>query len=241
MRVSLFRSSHDHRRESILTDQLPLFPLGTVLFPGMVLPLHIFEERYRRMVARRVDIDPMFGVVLTRSGREVGDQPEIHAIGTAASLLTAVQYGDGRYDIAVRGGQRFEVIDGHWNEGYLTGTVKWIPDADSADDPSDHIATLVSLVARDFNSYLDALQQITKTNVQIERIEFGNDPISAAYALTSMMPFSTTQRQHLLEAPTPVQLLNDLRATLRRERDLLVATGIGGAAIDHPGTGFTTN
>jgi Lon protease-like protein len=181
----------------------------------------------------------MFGVVLTRSGREVGDQPEIHAIGTAASLLRAVQYGDGRYNIAVRGGQRFEVIDGHWDEGYLIGTVKWIPDADPADDPSGQMAALVDLVVGAFNSYLDALQQIT--NVQIERVERGNDPIAAAYALCSMMPFSATQRQRLLEAPTPVQLLNDLRATLRRERDLLVATGIGGAAIDHPGTGFTTN
>jgi uncharacterized protein len=205
----------------------------------MVLPLHIFEERYRTMVARRLNIDPMFGVVLIRSGREVGDRPETHAIGTAASLLTVVQYGDGRYDIAVRGGQRFEVIDGHWDEGYLTGTVEWISDADSADSPSDHIARLVSLIARDFNTYLDALQQIT--NVEIERIELGNDPIAAAYAVCSMMPFSTTQRQHLLEAPTPVRLLNELRATLRRERDLLVATGIGGAAMDHPGTGFTTN
>jgi uncharacterized protein len=223
----------------ILTEQLPLFPLGTVLFPGMVLPLHIFEERYRTMVARRADIDPMFGVVLTRSGREVGEQPEIHAIGTAASLLTAVQYGDGRYDIAVRGGRRFEVIAGHWDEGYLTGTVEWIPDADAADDPSGNLATQLDLVERAFTAYLDALQRLT--DVQVERVELGNDPIAAAYAICSMMPFGTTQRQRLLEAPTGVQLLDDLLATLRREHKLLVSTGIGGAAIDHPGTRFTTN
>jgi Lon protease-like protein len=204
----------------------------------MVLPLHIFEERYRTMVARRLDIDPMFGVVLIRSGREVGDRPETHAIGTAASLLTVVQYGDGRYDIAVRGGQRFEVIDCAWDEGYLTGTVEWLPDADSAEDPSGRMARLVD-VRRAFTMYLDALQRIA--NIQVEHVELGNDPVAAAYAICSMMPFSTTQRQRLLEAATPQPLLDDLLATLRRERDLLVSTGIGGAAADYPGTRFTTN
>jgi uncharacterized protein len=239
VRVSPFRRPHADREESILTDPLPLFPLGTVLFPGMVLPLQIFEERYRTVVARRLNIDPMFGVVLIRSGREVGDRPETHAIGTAASLLTVVQYGDGRYDIAVRGGQRFEVIDGAWDEGYLTGTVERLPDADSAEDPSGRMARLVDVVGRAFNRYLDALQRIA--NIQVQHVELGNDPVAAAYAICSMMPFSTTQRQRLLEAATPQPLLDDLLATLRRERDLLVSTGIGGAAVDHPGKRFTTN
>ena len=96
----------------------------------MALPLHIFEQRYRTMITRRMNEDPMFGVVLTRSGREVGDQPEVHDVGTAASLLEAIRYDDGRYDIAVRGGRRFNVIGGNWDEGYLTATVEWFPDPD---------------------------------------------------------------------------------------------------------------
>ena len=225
--------------ESVLADQLPLFPLGTVLFPGMVLPLHIFEDRYKLMMVRRMDTDPMCGVVLTRSGREVGDQPEICATGTTASLVTAVRYGDGRYDIAVRGGQRFEVFDEHWDHGYLTGTVKWIPEADSADDLKEQQTQLFDLVSRAYNSYLDALRLMA--NARIEPVELGSDPVRAAYAICSMMPFGVAQRQHLLEAPTSVQLLAELLVMLRRERGLLVATGVGGAAIDHPGAQFTTN
>ena len=69
-----------------VSDVLPLFPLGTALMPGMDLPLHIFEERYRRMLIDQHGADPLFGVVMIRSGREVVDQPEIREIGTAASL-----------------------------------------------------------------------------------------------------------------------------------------------------------
>ena len=100
-----------------LAERLPLFPLGTVLFPGMLLPLHLFEERYRCLMRDRQGADPIFGVVLTRHGREVGDRPEIHAVGTAASLLGAGRYPDGRYDVVVRGTRRFRVEAGDWERG----------------------------------------------------------------------------------------------------------------------------
>ena len=223
----------------ILVDQLPLFPLGTVLFPGMALPLHIFEQRYRTMIARRMNEDPMFGVVLTRSGREVGDQPEIHAVGTAASLLKAVRHNDGRFDIAVRGGRRFGVIGGNWDEGYLTGTVEWIPDADPATSGGQDVARLTDHVRLAFDAYLGAFERMA--GIRVERTELGHDPADIGYAICSMMPFDAPKRQRLLEAPDLERLLHELLDLLRRERELLVSTGIGGANIDHPGARFSTN
>src|SRR5262245_23460490 len=93
--------------EAAVVESLPVFPLGTVLFPGMVLPLHIFEDRYRRLMRDRQGAEPIFGVALTSRGQEVGDEAEIHRVGTAASLVGAGRYPDGRWDVVVQGGRRF--------------------------------------------------------------------------------------------------------------------------------------
>ena len=191
------------------------------------------------MIARRMNEDPMFGVVLIRSGREVEDQPEVHAVGTAASLLEAVRYNDGRYDIAVRGGRRFNVIGGKWDEGYLTGTIEWLPDADPATSSGEDAARLTDQVRLAFDAYLEAFER--RAGIRVERAELGHDPGEIGYAICSMMPFDAPKRQRLLEAPGPESLLEDLLGMLRRERELLVSTGIGGAKIDHPGTRFSTN
>ena len=205
----------------------------------MALPLHIFERRYRTMIARRMNEDPMFGVVLIRSGREVGDRPEVHAVGTAASLLEAVRYSDGRFDIAVRGGRRFKVVDGNWDEDYLTGTVEWLPDADPATSSGEDAARLSDQVRLAFDAYLEVFER--RAGIRVERAELGHDPREIGYAICSTMPFDAPKRQRLLEAPGLESLLEDLLGMLRRERELLVSTGIGGASIDHPGTRFSTN
>ncbi len=222
-----------------MPDLLPLFPLGTVLFPGMVLPLHIFEQRYRKLFARHANDDPIFGVVLTQSGREVGDQPEVYSVGTAASLLKAVRYADGRVDLAVRGGRRFRLLAGHWDEGYLTGTIEWIEQVELPKAAEEQITRLAELVKQAFSAYLDALER--SADVRIERTELAGDPVTVAYGICAMMPFDTAQRQRLLEAASPAQLLEELLVTIRRDRELLMATGIGGAALDHPGSRFSAN
>ena len=87
---------------------LPLFPLGLVLYPGVMLPLHIFEERYRRLVRDLLDMQDgsrLFGVVAIKAGREVGTDgiTALHEIGCTAELRYAEAYEDGRFDIIVTG------------------------------------------------------------------------------------------------------------------------------------------
>jgi len=218
-----------------MSDALPLFPLGTVLFPGMVLPLHIFEPRYRRMVADRIDADPMFGVVLTRLGREVGDEAEHHAIGTAARLASSGRYPDGRYDIVVRGTRRFRAVDGDWSRGYRMAEIEWLPEVDGPGD----LEALSAQVGRAHERLLAALERAT--GGKLPRDPLPDDPADRAWEICARLPLDLRERQRLLERESALERLEDLLAVLRRERELLVNSGVVGLPIVQPGSTFTAN
>jgi Lon protease-like protein len=142
--------------------RLPLFPLHTVLAPGIVLPLHVFEERYRVMVRRCIDSSSPFGVVLIREGSEVappdGQAAElaIAGVGTFAEIREASRYADGRWDLVVVGTGRFSVREVEPDvEPYLVAEVD--PQLDDIGDP-DAAAELVERVGRRFVEYLALLQ-----------------------------------------------------------------------------------
>jgi Lon protease-like protein len=218
-------------------ERLPLFPLGTVLFPGMLLPLHLFEERYRRLMEERQGASPVFGVVLTRQGREVGDQPAVHGVGTAAELLGAGRYPDGRYDVVVRGERRFQIGDEDWSRGYLTAEVGWLDDGvASAAAGADRLGQRVS---RAYEGFLAAFERTA--GVEVPRDELPGDPAALAYAICARVPLDTWERQALLEEATTERRLERLAATLRRERELLLETGAGGATVERAGARFTAN
>ena len=142
--------------------RLPLFPLHTVLAPGVVLPLHVFEERYRVMVRRCLDAKAPFGIVLIREGSEVappdGEAAElaIAGVGTFAEIREASRYADGRWDLVVVGTGRFSVRAIETDaEPYLVAEVD--PQGDDVGD-ADEAAQLVIRVGRRFVEYLALLQ-----------------------------------------------------------------------------------
>jgi uncharacterized protein len=116
-------------------EQLPLFPLGTVLTPGMPLSLHVFEPRYRKLVADLLnDQDPRapeFGVVALRGGWEVGELQDLHEVGTAARVTDVLPLADGRCDLSAIGERRFviEQLDTA-SRPYLMATVRWLTEPD---------------------------------------------------------------------------------------------------------------
>ena len=107
-------------------ERIPLFPLHTVLFPGGLLPLHVFEERYRLLVSEGRD----FGVVLIRHGREVGPGlgDDVHPVGTVARLRKVEALPDGRYHVLAAGLGRFRVRGLERVRPYLTALVEPLPD-----------------------------------------------------------------------------------------------------------------
>jgi Lon protease-like protein len=122
-----------------MSELLPLFPLGTVLFPGMTLPLRVFEERYRQMVAdllAKPEAAREFGVVAIRKGREVATDsapdsdsaPELHEIGCVARLRESTRHPDGRFDLVAIGTRRFRLLRTDDSLPYYQGEVEVLPE-----------------------------------------------------------------------------------------------------------------
>ncbi|MCH8950496.1 MAG: LON peptidase substrate-binding domain-containing protein [Chloroflexi bacterium] len=105
---------------------MSLFPLDTVLFPKQVLPLHIFEERYKTMIGRCIEEGAPFGVVLIRSGKQVGGDAVPHDVGTTARIARVQRLPDGKINLITLGGHRFRVLSLDRSEPYLTGDVEYL-------------------------------------------------------------------------------------------------------------------
>jgi Lon protease-like protein len=157
--------------------QIPLFPLHTVLSPGIALPLHIFEERYRVMVRRCLDTSTPFGIVLIRQGSEVAPRDgtaqelSISGVGTFAEIREASKYVDGRWDLLTVGTGRFVVRQVIADlEPYLVGEVEELDDRVGDEDEAE---ALVERVTRRFVDYLRLLQprdgeEVEPIDVQVE-------------------------------------------------------------------------
>jgi Lon protease-like protein len=150
---------------------IPLFPLRSVLCPGVALPLHIFEDRYRLMVSRCLQRGEPFGVVLIREGREVGPlSGSIAAIGTTAAIRQAGRYPDGRYEILTVGQQRFhlESVDAD-SEPYLVGHVSFLEEPIG---PEQEARQQAEQVGQRFLQYLQLLQPVGDGEGPEIQIEF---------------------------------------------------------------------
>ncbi len=200
-----------------MPDRLPLFPLGLVLFPGLQLPLHVFEERYRVLVRELLELPEgqrQFGVVAIREGREVGGDAitgmsALHEVGCVARLRSVSEHPDGRYDLVTSGAQRFRLTALRDDRPYLTGEVEWLPD-DVGD--AGEAAVLDPAVRGAFDDYLAALGRAGGSPV--EAPELPVDPLVLSHLVAAMVVVDLADRQALLAEP-------DGRARLRAELRLL--------------------
>jgi Lon protease-like protein len=136
--------------------QLPLFPLHSVLFPGVALPLHIFEERYRQMVGDCIERGEPFGVVLIKDGREVGGgRLSLADVGTTAVIRKAGRYPDGKLDILTIGARRFRIDEvAADREPYLVGDVEILEEPVGERTEARRLGTRIG---RRFLRYLELL------------------------------------------------------------------------------------
>lgn len=137
---------------------IPLFPLHTVLCPGIVLPLHIFEERYRAMTRHCLDTGEPFGVVLIRDGREIGTKgiATLAGVGAFAEIREAGRYADGRFDLLAAATGRFaiESVDSQ-REPYLVASVTPLDDEVGDDSAAERLA---ATAIRRFVRYLELMR-----------------------------------------------------------------------------------
>ncbi|GAA0518276.1 hypothetical protein Ade02nite_77780 [Paractinoplanes deccanensis] len=217
-----------------MSKRLPVFPLGTVLFPGLVLPLHIFEERYRALVRELVagpaDDPHEFGVVTLRRGAEApapdtgdGDGPssppppigadDIYQVGCTAELRQVTELPGGRYDIMTVGRRRFlvkDVIQG--DEPYLTADVEWLPD----ESPDETAELLAPRALAAFRAYLELLRPDSEALDAVPA-----DPTVLSHLIAATAQLTTEERQTLLAAPDTAARLRTELKLLNRESGLL--------------------
>ncbi len=219
-----------------MPDHLPIFPLNTVLFPGMPLPLRIFEERYLRMLDDQQHADPVFGVVLIRSGRESGSIPDIHAVGTAASLARGRHRLTQRTNVVVTGASRFHIVDVDWSRGYGMAAIDYF------DEPApemEDVEALMRVTKGLLKRYVDGVTRLTGR--RFDQVRLPIDPVVYSWELAARLPLHTWERQSLLEQTMTRDRILMLRYFLRRELALLHGAGAAGLALNHPGGSFTLN
>lgn len=183
-------------------DPLPMFPLGTVLFPGVSLPLHVFEDRYRTLVQDLLtEPDPhrrRLGIVAIREGYEVGSHgmQSAHRIGCEAQLLAARELPDGRYDIVLGGRRRLMLEEIRTSGEYLLGEISYL---DERAGEGAQEAARQALKA--YGRWRAAVTAAGIDNLpQIEAHDHTDDPLSLSFALSSAVSLTLRERQQLLEA-----------------------------------------
>ena len=211
---------------------LPLFPLGTVLFPGSFLPLHVFEPRYRLLIRRCIEGAGPFGIVLIRSGSEAGMLAEPHGIGTVARIVAVSPLPDGRSYVVTRGERRF-ALDGVVSdaEPYLVGRVRYL------DEPEGEGAAARVAEALDaLGAYLLAVLAVTEDEradrALTEELKDAT-PVEIAYRIAGSLAVDAAERQALLELGSAADRLGEEARILRREsfRETHRAVGDRGADL----------
>lgn len=196
--------------------QMPLFPLNVVLFPGMVLPLHIFEPRYREMINRCVDENIPFGVVMIEEGQEVGATAVPHQIGTAARIARVERLGDGRMNITAVGTQRFRILELDHSRSYLQARVAQFPVVNG----STRLAqSMVQKVRPKIVEYVDMLGAASQTDLKLDRLP--EDPTTLAFLVAIALQVNNADKQKLLELPGIPEILDRERYLLSWEIMLL--------------------
>jgi hypothetical protein len=205
-----------------MAEKLPLFPLGTVLFPGLLLPLHIFEERYRRLVRDLLDESgpDQFGVIAIRKGRETGIDgvSSLYQVGCTAALRQVDSRDDGRFDLVTLGTQRFRLLGLDDSLPYLQGEVELLGE-DTGEEAAARQAA--QAVQQAFHAYLDAVDAQAAARVRLASLP--DEPVALSYLVAATMIVDLPDKQDLLAAPDALQRLAAERALLARETTMLHA------------------
>jgi Lon protease-like protein len=188
-----------------------MFPLGAVLVPGMVMPLHVFEPRYRALVQDCQAGDQTFGVVLIERGSEVGGGDQRASVGTLAEMVQVEETPDGRYGLVTVGTHRIRVTEWLEDDPYPRARVEEWPDEPSPDP--DALPALYGERVSQLRRLLALAVELGATASAL--VDVADDPVSGSYHLGMLAGLGPFDHQRLLEAPgveDRLTLLGDLMA-----------------------------
>lgn len=200
-------------------DTTPMFPLGTVLVPGGLMPLHVFEPRYRELVRTCLDDDREFGVVLIARGSEVGGGEVRTDVGCLARIQTARETPDGRYGILCAGTTRIRVVEWLPDDPYPQArTEPWPdePDDVSDDDLAARAEALAVLLRRTL-----ALGSEAGLRVPPATIELSSDPATLSFQAAALAPLGALDMYEALAEPSTSARLDAVTRAVASARELI--------------------
>ncbi len=180
---------------------LPQFPLGVVLFPSMVLPLHIFEPRYRVMIEQVLAGDGRFGVVLIERGSDVGGGDVRSNFGTVAQVVEAEQFSDGRWALTTVGIDRFKVTSWLPDDPFPMAEIELWPDDGGDDDLHPAYQAVLTKFRRCMALASESGVNVGPLPADIADVELG------CMQMAALAPLAILDKQALLQAPGPTQRL----------------------------------
>ncbi len=195
--------------------ELPLFPLNTVLFPGMYLPLHIFEERYKEMIGLCLREQRPFGVVMLRAG-EAGKEPKLESVGCTARIIQMQPLEDGRMNIMTIGEERFRILSLRHHRAYLVGIVQSAP----LRQPQE--SAMRAAASRLYPQLVDYLQNLARLGrVEFNPAQLPDDPLSLLYLSAAIIQLPMEAKQSFLLMDEATALFEALQQGFQRENQLL--------------------
>ena len=197
---------------------LPMFPLQSVVVPGMLLPLHVFEQRYRALVRDCLADDRELGVVLIERGSEVGGGDQRSSVGTIARILRAEELNDGRWAVIAAGERRLRVTEWLEDDPYPRAAIEEWPDPPAGPEDAAAFADAAVLLRR----LLAAKAELDEV-APPPTIELADDPLLGTYQILAVAPIGAFDRQALLCANGPTERLAMLDGVLRDELEVLNA------------------
>jgi Lon protease-like protein len=227
----------------VTTVRLPLFPLNSVLFPGLVLPLNVFEERYRAMMRdllKTSEEEPRrFAVVAIRDGHEVAPsapgmpdptaRPErgpaagfgpdplrsFHRVGCVADAATIRERANGTFEVLATGTSRVRLVSVDASGPFLTAELEELPE-----EPGDEAGALAEGVLRAFRQYQKRLAGARERSLSTG-VELPDEPSVVSYLVAAAMMHDIPTKQRLLQAPDTASRLRDELKLLRSETAII--------------------
>lgn len=194
---------------------LPLFPLNTVLFPNASLPLQIFEERYKLMMQHCLDSDSKLGVVLIKSGLEVGEPAVPYSTGTLAHIVQVNRVEGGRLFISITGRQRFQIKSIAQYRPYIAAQVELLDDDEAAWVPP----TEMESIRRAMTQHLRLVLGLR--GGWVREAALPTDPLALSYHIGGLLQVGLPEKQALLEESSSSKRLEAELDLLRREAEEL--------------------
>jgi Lon protease-like protein len=196
---------------SATSIELPLFPLDVVLFPGTVLPLYIFEPRYRQMIHDCLNEEKPFGVVLVSSGGTFMNEAT-YEVGTLAEIHNLQHLEDGCYTLMGVGTKRFRIVNRHTNKPYISGMVEPFDDDIETENELNGLAQQARNL---FSTYLDML--LRAASEEDMHANLPESPEELSYFVAYFLEIENGKKQQMLEMTSTRQRLEEEITVLRRE------------------------